>query len=417
MPLRLKGDAPKAGGTDRRYYMIDVQVEGRRERLSSGTRDKALALRREQAVVDAIRANPTIPKQDLLAFVRGDQRAATLARRTAATGPTFGELGEEMKEHVWRGTAAEKKTTSCYEQVLKVVPPDTPISEIDRAFLEAVVTRLKSLKPPNSNPTINRKLSVISCVLDRALNVRKCIHFKPHMPRQAGDGRVRQYVFDEGQFDAMMDAVRARDERFVEGIKGAPVKQDAEHYVLFFYILYETGMRPAEALSLPWRNINMERREIMVKHAPHLGIRTKTGKSRVIPMTDRCHELLLGAWGKTKGGPFQNLSHRRANAHWLGARRALKITDKDCVPYATRHSLATRVIEATGDLHLAKEWLGHSTIALTSNTYGHVATPYLTRGAGALNTRRQNAEESSITKDSVILETEQTDAPIRPKAN
>lgn len=46
MPLRLQGDAPRPGEPDRRYHMINVQVEKRRVLVSSGTRDRAAAERK-----------------------------------------------------------------------------------------------------------------------------------------------------------------------------------------------------------------------------------------------------------------------------------------------------------------------------------------------------------------------------------
>jgi hypothetical protein len=55
--------------------MIDVQVRNRRVRLSSGTRDKSLALRRQQHVAEALRDNPQITDELLRIFARGNVRA------------------------------------------------------------------------------------------------------------------------------------------------------------------------------------------------------------------------------------------------------------------------------------------------------------------------------------------------------
>lgn len=60
MALRLKGTAPKPGAPDKRYYMLDVQEGYRRVRLSTGTRDRVAAERKEQAVLDALRDDPEI---------------------------------------------------------------------------------------------------------------------------------------------------------------------------------------------------------------------------------------------------------------------------------------------------------------------------------------------------------------------
>ncbi|WP_407352109.1 tyrosine-type recombinase/integrase [Luteimonas sp. R10] len=267
----------------------------------------------------------------------------------------------------------------------------------------------------NGPATINRKLSVVSVVPNKAADLDRTYR-PPRIPRQSGE-RKREFVLTEEEFDELLEAVRARDDR-KEGVKGGhPVKRDASEYADLCAVLYETGLRPAEALKLPWTNIRLERREIVVRHAPHRGLRNKTNKSRTVPMTDRAYEVLLARWGKIKGGPFHNLNHRRLNEHWAAAREALGVDDKDCVPYATRHSLATRLIEETGDLHQAKEWLGHSTITLTSDTYGHVSKKYLTKGADALNSRRQQVTENPQNRDRFESVTDMSPAAIPQISN
>lgn len=87
MALRLKGKHPAYGQPDRRYYMIDVQVCNRRVRLSSGTRDKALALRRQQHVAASLRHDPQISHAALRTLVRGHTaRARDAVRRMAESG-------------------------------------------------------------------------------------------------------------------------------------------------------------------------------------------------------------------------------------------------------------------------------------------------------------------------------------------
>lgn len=404
MALRLKGKAPEHGEVDRRYYMIDVQEGRRRERLSSGTRNRALAEKKEQLVVDALRRDLSIPKSELVALVRGEARAASINAQRAS-GPTFGQIGKLVCDEVWaRRPHTWPKNKTLYDKVLEVVGADTPVEAIDLTRIRKFIDEWRAAK--NQAGTINRKLSMVSCVLKRAEEASH-IRSVPKIPRQSGE-RKRGYVLNEEEFDRMMDAVRARDTREMTVRGGHPVLRDAEAYVRFFSALYETGMRPGEALSLPWANIDLAGGVIRVRHAEHLGLRTKTGKSRDIPMTEKCKALFLELWGKDRRGPFKGIRYRRANEHWQGAREALGITDKDCVPYATRHSLATRIIEATGDLNQAKEWLGHSTITLTADTYGHVNSKYLSRGADALNARRASAEEARVTRDNVMADSSES---------
>lgn len=63
---------------------------------------------------------------------------------------------------------------------------------------------------------------------------------------------------------------------------------------------------------------------------------------------------------------------------------------------ALRHTCATRLLKATGNIVLVKEWLGHTTIKTTADTYAHVETESLLDGAEALTslrgTSRANAQ-------------------------
>jgi integrase len=50
-----------------------------------------------------------------------------------------------------------------------------------------------------------------------------------------------------------------------------------------------TGMRRGELLALRWRRVDLARKEIMVEAASE-----KTGRGRVIPMTETLHARLVG---------------------------------------------------------------------------------------------------------------------------
>ena len=104
MTLRLKGKAASVGKPDRRYYMIDVQVSNRRIRLSSGTRDKALAERRHRDVVEALQVAPQVSDMTLRHLVRGNAGAArdTIgALATQARGDAEPNVQDESPERSW----------------------------------------------------------------------------------------------------------------------------------------------------------------------------------------------------------------------------------------------------------------------------------------------------------------------------
>lgn len=130
-------------------------------------------------------------------------------------------------------------------------------------------------------------------------------------------------------------------------------------------------------------------------------------------MTTKCRS---SCGGRTNEGRSKHPLPPRQQA-LVGRARALGITDIDCVPYATRHSLATRIIEATGDLNQAKKWLGHSTITLTADTYGHVNTKYLPAARTRSRSVELHLEEARITRDSVIPESDKSATATTKKVN
>lgn len=140
MPLRLKGIKPAPGQPDRRYYMIDVQEAGRRERLSTGTRDRALAERREQAVLDALRDDPSVPRDDLLQLARGESRAALLAAQRARRTMTFKDACDSCLSDPkgWgRAESRDSYETNC-RMLQAVLGADTLVATIGQPEVDAL---------------------------------------------------------------------------------------------------------------------------------------------------------------------------------------------------------------------------------------------------------------------------------------
>ena len=131
-------------------------------------------------------------------------------------------------------------------------------------------------------------------------------------------------------------------------------------------LLYGSGLRIAEALSLKGRDVPL---------GEVLQVTGKGGKQRLVPIlpitraavADYCAQcpwpldpsapLFRGA----KGGPLSQGMVQKATAQ---ARRALGLPETT-TPHALRHSFATHLLSAGADLRSLQELLGHASLGST----------------------------------------------------
>ncbi|MFM7404198.1 MAG: tyrosine recombinase XerC [Erythrobacter sp.] len=131
-------------------------------------------------------------------------------------------------------------------------------------------------------------------------------------------------------------------------------------------LMYGSGLRIAEALSLTGRDANP---------GETLLVKGKGGKQRVVPLLPITRAALSEyaracPWPLTvaeplfrgaKGGPLSPGMVQRAMAQ---ARRALGLPDT-ATPHALRHSFATHLLYAGADLRSLQELLGHASLGST----------------------------------------------------
>lgn len=177
-------------------------------------------------------------------------------------------------------------------------------------------------------------------------------------------------------------------------------------------LLYGTGLRLLECLRLRVKDIEFERREIIVRQG-------KGGKDRVtvlpenllLPLRDQlaqarvqhARDLAAGrgavwlpdalaikfpraarAWGWQWVFPSSALSidprsgvERRHHLAEHGLQRAVSLAarragiDKPCSPHVLRHSFATHMLQAGYDIRTVQELLGHADVK-TTMVYTHV---------------------------------------------
>jgi integrase/recombinase XerC len=154
-------------------------------------------------------------------------------------------------------------------------------------------------------------------------------------------------------------------------------------------LLYATGLRVGELVSLDWDNIDLRGRVLRV-----MG---KGGKERMVPFGGHAAKALdewRSCWGGIRSGAVESeKSHRddpvflNYRGHRLSARSVRRVIDRRVKeaalaagvhPHTLRHTFATHLLEGGADLRAIQELLGHSSLS-TTQRYTHLEIDRLQR--------------------------------------
>ncbi len=160
-----------------------------------------------------------------------------------------------------------------------------------------------------------------------------------------------------------------------------------EHYP-FFFTAFRTGMRLGELLALKWEDVDWHGKFILVRRSYKRGrlTPTKSGKQRRVDMSDqlisilrdfyltRKKEALEAGIGKVedfifhrRGKPMEQNSIRYPFKRILEKAGLRKIRFHDI-----RHTFASLLLSAGASPVYVKEQMGHSSIQITVDIYGHL---------------------------------------------
>jgi integrase/recombinase XerD len=145
-------------------------------------------------------------------------------------------------------------------------------------------------------------------------------------------------------------------------------------------LLYATGLRVSELVTLNLKDLNLEQRFILCQG--------KGGKERIVPFGHSAEKALREYLQKTRpkllkrDNPSLFLSSRGKAFTRQGFWKMLKgyarqvDLEKKISPHVLRHSFATHLLERGADLRSVQLMLGHSQIT-TTQIYTHVSRKHL----------------------------------------
>lgn len=174
------------------------------------------------------------------------------------------------------------------------------------------------------------------------------------------------------------------------------ILQVSEHHHggLFLKIMLYCGLRPGEVCALQWKNINLDKKTIHVQQALKsdgtIGPPKSDAGDRLVPIPDILIPYLH------KGSPFDYVCKTQAGTRydtrsrermWRSFKRDLNIAmgckvyrnqlrppypvADDLQMYCLRHTYCTDLQAAGIPINVARELMGHSSIAMTAEIYTH----------------------------------------------
>src|SRR5215208_6779854 len=175
-----------------------------------------------------------------------------------------------------------------------------------------------------------------------------------------------------------------------------------------YVLAIHTGLRQGELLGLKWDDVDLEdgslqvRRTLaMTKSGPVFTAPKTTGSKRSVKLTSKAIEALkhhlerqleeidrVGSLWQENGLIFASATGEPLNRHNLTRRSFKPLLKQAGLPevrfHDLRHTCATLLLTRNVNPKIVSEMLGHSTIAITLDTYSHVLPNMRNQAAAAM---------------------------------
>lgn len=310
-------------------------------------------------------------------FEEGERNRAKASVADLSKPMTFGVASSLYWDEVGKFHENSKDTEGYLAWLQGEIGKGTLISTIDSARVARLVAKRRG--DGVSNRTVNASVSEpLRAILRRATEVWgqavQRIKWKDHLLEEAQE-RVREATPTE------------------EAVLLEAMRDDYEPPVRFALL---TGCRRAEIVGLTWPRVDFFNDQVTVTG--------KRGKSRTIPLTAEARVLLWALKDHHDEAVFTYVAVRTREGRERGKRYPITIEGfktawrrygrakiADFRFHDTRHTAATRLVRATGNLKLAQRLLGHTEIATTAR-YAHVTDADLRAGMEAMNPTKSPTE-------------------------
>ena len=316
-------------------------------------------------------------KRAALAHAKEHERLLALRVANPTSGLTLSEYFDRwITEHIeaQRKGATLDQYRIAYQRYIKPTLGTRNLDSITRSDIRTLLAVMRADK--KSTATMRAYLAPLSAMFNQAIEdelVSKNPVFRQLPIARYGLQNPVAKVLKRDELETLLTVCR---------------KRYAPHYP-FVLALARTGMRVGEATALRWPEVDLTNGNILVRRthreskwkreAEDLAYAPKSGKYRSIPMSNELHETLRlwhAARNKdnprvfsSKNGGLVDLANFRKRA-WTRMLREAEVPHIRL--HDMRHTVATLLLEANVPLIKVKEILGHHSIKVTADLYGHL---------------------------------------------
>lgn len=278
-------------------------------------------------------------KAVVAAWERGEDVSSSSAVQGAPEVHSFETVIPKAKGHLWDGLSSEKDCWAHIAAVARILGKHTRLDDVGTLEVDRVITKLKA--KGLADGTINRYIS----------------HLRSFLVWAKGRGYRTAAIKDVIDFGWRKEAV-GRIRWITEAEEDQLREYLPDNVWKLVKIAIETGCRRDELLTVEPDQINGNRLHLW---------KTKTDTPRTIPMAPETTAMLteLVASGDMP-------TRRNLRSWWDRAKRRMGLEhDDEFVFHVTRHTRATRMVDAGINIFVIKEWMGHKRIETTMR-YAHV---------------------------------------------
>ena len=342
----LSGFGVRVYPSGSKYYVVQTRAGGKAaKRVTVGRHGIVTAeeaRRRAALIIARIKA--------------GEEPAPEPLEVTLADSPTVGDLARVyLDEHV--AVRCKPKTAATYRLIVDkhLLPPlgKTPALAIDHARVTELHHSLRAT-PVMANQVVGTLSRIWNSAENRSLVPEAS---NPCRLVVKNRERRRERFLSEEEFRRLGRLLAE-----AETCKGVSV-----HAVAAIRLLLLTGCRRNEILTMRWRDVDLEARELNL-------VDSKTG-ARTVPLSPEAVDVLLNI-PRVDGNPYvipgkiRGRHLRNLNDPWNLIRKRAGIEDMrlhDC-----RHSFASRALALGEGLPMIGRLLGHARVETTAR-YAHLA--------------------------------------------